>query len=108
MRPDDGDNIASALAVFAMGLLGLSLLVAGLILGRKMGQLFRGQRLDARQSAHGHEDRRVNDAVRRRELAETRSTVGLEKSKLSPQSSVLSPAIAASSSRAGRSPADSA
>jgi len=41
MRPDDGDNIASALAVFAMGLLGLSLLVAGLILGRKMGELFR-------------------------------------------------------------------
>src|SRR5205085_8474104 len=41
MRPDDGDQIASALAVFAMGLLGLSLLVAGLILGRKMGELFR-------------------------------------------------------------------
>lgn len=41
MRPDDGDNIASALAVFAMGLLGLSLLVAGLLLGRKMGELFR-------------------------------------------------------------------
>src|SRR5438034_609134 len=56
-----------------------------------MGQLFRGQRLDARQSAHGHEDRRVNDAVRRRELAETRSTVGLEETKLSPQSSALSP-----------------
>ena len=40
MRPDDGDNIASALAVFAMGLLGVSLLAAGLALGRKMGELF--------------------------------------------------------------------
>jgi iron(III) transport system permease protein len=41
MRPDDGDNIASALAVFAMALLAVSLLVAGLVLGRKMGELFR-------------------------------------------------------------------
>lgn len=41
MRPDDGDSIASALAVFAMGLLGISLLVASLVLGRKMGELFR-------------------------------------------------------------------
>ena len=41
MRPDDGDNIASALAVFAMGLLGVSLLIAGLVLGRKLGELFR-------------------------------------------------------------------
>jgi iron(III) transport system permease protein len=41
MRPDDGDSIASALAVIAMGLLGASLLVASLLLGRKMGELFR-------------------------------------------------------------------
>jgi iron(III) transport system permease protein len=41
MRPDDGDSIASALAVFAMALLGVSLLVASLVLGRKMGELFR-------------------------------------------------------------------
>lgn len=41
MRPDDGDNIASALAVFAMLLLGVLLLAAGLLLGRKMGELFR-------------------------------------------------------------------
>jgi iron(III) transport system permease protein len=41
MRPDDGDNVASALAVFAMGLLGVSLLAASLTLGRKMGELFR-------------------------------------------------------------------
>jgi iron(III) transport system permease protein len=41
MRPDSGDNLASALAVFAMGLLGLSLVVASLALGRKLGELFR-------------------------------------------------------------------
>lgn len=41
MRPDDGDSIASALAVFAMGLLSLSLLIASLVLGKKMGELFR-------------------------------------------------------------------
>jgi iron(III) transport system permease protein len=41
MRPDDGDNIASALAVFAMALLGLSLLAASLALGRKLGEVFR-------------------------------------------------------------------
>jgi iron(III) transport system permease protein len=41
MRPDDGDNIASALALFAMVLLGVMLLAAGLLLGRKMGELFR-------------------------------------------------------------------
>jgi iron(III) transport system permease protein len=41
MRPDDGDNIACALAVFAMGLLALSLLGANLALGRKLGELFR-------------------------------------------------------------------
>lgn len=41
MRPDDGDNLASALAVIAMVLLGVCLLLAGLLLGRKMGELFR-------------------------------------------------------------------
>jgi iron(III) transport system permease protein len=41
MRPDDGDQIASALGVVAMGLLGVGMIVAGLILGRKMGELFR-------------------------------------------------------------------
>jgi iron(III) transport system permease protein len=41
MRPDDGDMIASALAVFAMGLLATGLLGASLVLGRKMGELFR-------------------------------------------------------------------
>jgi iron(III) transport system permease protein len=41
MRPDDGANLASALGVLAMGLLGLCLLVGGLALGRKLGQLFR-------------------------------------------------------------------
>lgn len=41
MRPDDGDMIASALGVFAIGLLGLSLLAASIVLGRKMGELFR-------------------------------------------------------------------
>jgi iron(III) transport system permease protein len=41
MRPDSGDNLASALSVFAMALLGVSLLVASLALGRKLGELFR-------------------------------------------------------------------
>jgi iron(III) transport system permease protein len=41
MRPDDGDMIASALAVYAMGLLAFCLLAASLVLGRRMGQLFR-------------------------------------------------------------------
>jgi iron(III) transport system permease protein len=41
MRPDDGDQIASALGVFAMVLLALCLLAASLVLGRKMGELFR-------------------------------------------------------------------
>lgn len=40
-RPDNGDNLASALAVVAMGLLVLSLLIASLVLGRKLGELFR-------------------------------------------------------------------
>src|SRR4029077_2899379 len=41
MRPDDGDSIASALGVVAIALLALALLVASLVLGRKMGELFR-------------------------------------------------------------------
>jgi iron(III) transport system permease protein len=41
MRPDNGDNIACALALFAMALLGVSLLVANFVLGRKLGELFR-------------------------------------------------------------------
>jgi iron(III) transport system permease protein len=41
MRPDYGDNLACALAVVAMVLLTLSLFVASLVLGRKMGELFR-------------------------------------------------------------------
>jgi iron(III) transport system permease protein len=41
MRPDDGDNIACALALFAMALLAGSLLVANLALGKKLGELFR-------------------------------------------------------------------
>jgi iron(III) transport system permease protein len=41
MRPDDGDRIASALGVVAMGLLGFAVVVAGVVLGRRLGQLFR-------------------------------------------------------------------
>jgi iron(III) transport system permease protein len=41
MRPDDGDNIACALALLAMGLLAACLLVASLALGRKLGEMFR-------------------------------------------------------------------
>ena len=41
MRPDDGDNIACALSLFAMVLLAVCILVASLVLGRKMGELFR-------------------------------------------------------------------
>src|SRR5258707_15437653 len=41
MRPDDGDMIASALGVFAIGLLGFCLVAASVVLGRKMGELFR-------------------------------------------------------------------
>jgi iron(III) transport system permease protein len=41
MRPEDGDMIASALSVYAMAMLATCLLIASLILGRKMGQLFR-------------------------------------------------------------------
>jgi iron(III) transport system permease protein len=41
MRPDDGDNLACALALFAMALLGACLLLANVLLGRKLGELFR-------------------------------------------------------------------
>ncbi|GIW81536.1 MAG: ABC transporter permease [Gemmatales bacterium] len=41
MRPDNGDVLACALSVFAMTLLAGSLLLAGLLLGKKMGELFR-------------------------------------------------------------------
>ena len=41
MRPDDGDNIACALSLFAMVLLAVCILVASPVLGRKMGELFR-------------------------------------------------------------------
>jgi iron(III) transport system permease protein len=41
LRIEDGAPVASALGVWAMVFLGLSLLTAGLLLGRRMGQLFR-------------------------------------------------------------------
>ena len=41
LRPDDGDRLASALGVVAMALLGTALFGASLLLGRRMGQLFR-------------------------------------------------------------------
>jgi iron(III) transport system permease protein len=41
LRPDDGDRIASALGVVAMVLLAAALLGASLLLGRRLGQLFR-------------------------------------------------------------------
>jgi len=40
-RIEDGAFMASALGVWSMALLAISLLIAGLLLGRKMGQLFR-------------------------------------------------------------------
>ena len=40
-RIEDGPHIASALGVWAMAFLALSLLMAGVLLGRRMGQLFR-------------------------------------------------------------------
>ena len=40
-RPDDGPYIASAMGVLGMALLALALLVATIILGRRMGELFR-------------------------------------------------------------------
>ncbi len=41
LRIEDGPYIASALGVWAMVFLGLSLMAAGMLLGRRMGQLFR-------------------------------------------------------------------
>ena len=41
LRPDDGPYIASAMGVIGMAILGLSLLAASIVLGRKMGELFR-------------------------------------------------------------------
>jgi iron(III) transport system permease protein len=41
MRPDDGDNLACALAMFAMALLVVCLVLANVLLGRKLGELFR-------------------------------------------------------------------
>ena len=40
-RPDDGAFLASALGVWAMVFLGLSLMTAGVLLGRRMGQVLR-------------------------------------------------------------------
>jgi iron(III) transport system permease protein len=41
LRPDDGPYIASAMGVFGMAILGLSLIAASVVLGKKMGELFR-------------------------------------------------------------------
>jgi iron(III) transport system permease protein len=41
LRPDDGDRLASALGVVAMALLATALLGASLLLGRRLGQMFR-------------------------------------------------------------------
>jgi iron(III) transport system permease protein len=41
LRPDDGPYIASAMGVIGMGILALSLVAASVVLGRKMGELFR-------------------------------------------------------------------
>jgi iron(III) transport system permease protein len=41
LRPEDGDRLASALGVVAMVLLGTALLGASLLLGRRLGQMFR-------------------------------------------------------------------
>ena len=40
-RLEDGPYVASALGVWAMVFLALSLITAGVLLGRRMGQLFR-------------------------------------------------------------------
>jgi hypothetical protein len=40
-RIEDGAFMASALGVWSMALLAVSLLIAGLLIGRRMGQLFR-------------------------------------------------------------------
>jgi iron(III) transport system permease protein len=41
LRPDDGPYIASAMGVIGMGILVVCLTAAGVVLGRKMGELFR-------------------------------------------------------------------
>jgi iron(III) transport system permease protein len=41
LRPDDGPYIASAMGVLGMAILVVSLAVASIVLGRKMGELFR-------------------------------------------------------------------
>jgi iron(III) transport system permease protein len=41
LRIEDGPYIASALGVWAMAFLGVSLVASGLLLGRRMGQMFR-------------------------------------------------------------------
>lgn len=41
-RPGDGDQLASALGLFALGFMALSLLAAGSFLGRKWGEMFKG------------------------------------------------------------------
>jgi iron(III) transport system permease protein len=41
LRPDDGPYIASAMGVIGMGILVVSMATATLVLGRKMGELFR-------------------------------------------------------------------
>ena len=41
MRLTDGPNIASAMGILGMILLGVSLIVTGMILGKRMGELFR-------------------------------------------------------------------
>jgi iron(III) transport system permease protein len=41
LRPDDGPYIASAMGVIGMAILGLSMLAASAVLGRRMGDLFR-------------------------------------------------------------------
>jgi iron(III) transport system permease protein len=41
-RPDDGPYIASAMGVLGMAILALSMLAASVVLGKRMGELFRG------------------------------------------------------------------
>jgi ABC-type sulfate transport system permease component len=43
MRLTDGPNIASAMGILGMLLLGASLLTAGAVLGQRMGELFRSR-----------------------------------------------------------------
>jgi iron(III) transport system permease protein len=40
-RPDDGPYIASAMGVFGMALLGVALTAATVLLGKRLGELFR-------------------------------------------------------------------